>query len=117
MRSIGSFAGTLAQPYVLGGDCMFLPVSVVIDGSGDATLADDLNGLVSVARSTNTYTLTFKGNWAKTKFKTINNPVAATINCPLTITASAGTVACAFSGAVTSITFDVLLLVSTTTRG
>ncbi len=117
MRSLASFASMLSQLFAVGGDVQLICVPVVIDGSGDATLGDDLNNTVSVARATNTYTLTFKYSWAKTKGLNVFNPVAATINCVPTATPASGTIACAFSGSVTSMTFYVWALVSSSIRG
>lgn len=115
MRSIGSL-GQVSPFRFLGGDCIGIATSVVIDGSGDATLSNSLKGLATVARATNTYTITIKATWALTLWKDIQNPVAATINCPITVTESAGTIALAFSAGVTSITVPVFLIVSTNTK-
>lgn len=101
----------------LGGEVIVIGLRFTTDGSADETLADNYGGLVSIARSTNTYTITLPGSVGKIYSVVVGHALTATVNCTPSFTTTAGTVALAFSGAIASNTVDVTIIASATYRG
>lgn len=99
--------GTGGQPLALG-------LAFTTDGSNDPTLLDTHGGTISIARSTNTYTITLP-SWEVTQcvIAEANNKA---LNIVKTITPDAGsgvgTIVLAFSAALTSGRCDVFALLN-----
>lgn len=84
--------------------------SFTTDASGLVTMLHDHDGQTSVAKASNTYTVSFPGPWSKTQCVIVTHALAATVNHVLTVDEAAGTVAIAFSGAIASSRVDVFML-------
>lgn len=110
-RNIGSI-GFVNPSRVLASDSVWIPCSFTTDGSNDPTLVDDAKGLLSIARSTNTYTITCKFTWAETLYIAPANAVGATVNIVPSSSGTAGTITLTASGAITSGRVDCMVLVT-----
>ncbi len=84
------------------------------DGSNDPTLADTRDGLLSIARATNAYTVTLLGGkpFRTARAIIVGHSATSTVNCTPTFSATAGTVTLSFSGAMTSQTVDCIVRIT-----
>lgn len=89
-------------PWAVGDGICEISGRFTTNGSGVATLSYDYGGKMTILKSSNTYTVTLPAPWVTTVALTYSQNQSTLVACPVTFSATAGTITFTFGGAYNS---------------
>lgn len=90
------------RPLMAGNGVFEVPFGFTTSAGGVATLLHSFGGQLTIARDTNTYTITFPAAWGKTLSLLVSQLQATQVTCAVTDTPASKTIVFAFTGAFNS---------------